>query len=64
MGMTSISIDEQVRDRLRALSVGSKNYTEALTRLLDEIEMDRYVDRLQREIDDPDQPWLDGIEWE
>lgn len=64
MGLTSISIDEKVRDRLRSLSQGARNYSETLTRLMDRAEMDDYFDDLRRRADDPDHPWLDKLDWD
>ena len=64
MGLTSISIDEKVRDRLRTLSQGARNYSETLTRLMDRVETDDYFDDLRRRADDPDQPWIDKLDWD
>ena len=64
MGLTSISVDKRVRDRLRALGLGTRNYSETLTLLMDRWEMGEYVEDLRRRADDPEYPWLDELDWD
>lgn len=61
MAATTITVDARVRDRLREFAAGSKNYSEAITRILDRLEMDDFLEDAKRRIDDPSHPWLTDL---
>ncbi len=63
---TTISIDERVRDRLRAFCGGGLSYSEAINQILDRVEMDEFFKEARRNADDPDYPWIDekDFEWD
>lgn len=62
MAMTTIGIDSRVRDRLKGYCGGGITYSEALTRLMDEVEKDRFFARFRAAMEDPDYPWVDAGE--
>lgn len=64
--VTTISIDEAVRDRLKGFVGGGMSYSEALTRLMDLIEADRYFASFRHALDDPKFPWIseDRFKWD
>lgn len=59
MALTTISVEPGVRDRLRAFCGGGISYSEALTKLMDQVEADRFFAEFQAAIDDPNYPWED-----
>ena len=63
MVATTITIDSSVRDRLRGFRVGT--YDETLTHLMDQVEKERFIAEMQRELDDPATVWVEheDIEW-
>lgn len=63
---TTISLDEKVRDRLRTFCGGGLSYSEALTRMMDKLEADRFFDEFEAAINDPDYPWIDykDLKWD
>lgn len=62
MNSTTITLDSRVRDRLREYAAGAKNYSEAIARILDRLEMDDFLQDAKRRIDDPDHPWLTDLD--
>jgi hypothetical protein len=63
---TTISLDEEVRDRLRGLLGPGMSYSEAIERLLDVVEADRFFASFRAAIEDPEYPWIpeDAFEWD
>jgi len=61
--VTTISVDERVRDRLKAYLGGGMSYSEALMHLMDRVEADEFFRGLKRAMDDPAHPWLDKLQW-
>lgn len=63
---TTISIDPDVRDRLKAYCGGGVSYSEALTRLMDLIEADRFFGSFRAALDDRKHKWVDekDFEWD
>lgn len=66
MPATTISVDPSVRDRLRGFCGGGLSYSDALTRLMDQVEMDRFFASFRAAIEDPDYPWIkeEDMEWD
>lgn len=56
---TTITIESEVRDRLRAYCGGGISYSEAILRLMDLVEADRYFASFREAMEDPDHPWVD-----
>jgi hypothetical protein len=54
---TTISLDEAVRDRLKRFCGGGISYSEAVTRLMDLVEADRFFASFEAAIEDPAYPW-------
>ena len=65
MATTTIGVDTTVRDRLRAFCGGGLSYSEALTKLMDQVEADRFFAEFQAAIDDPSYQWIaaEDIDW-
>jgi hypothetical protein len=61
--VTTISVSPEVRDRLKAFCGGGVSYSEALTSILDRIEMDEFFEQARRAADDPSHPW-ETIAWD
>lgn len=63
---TTISVDNEVRDRLRAYCPPGTSYSDALTRLMDLVEADRFFASFRDAIDDRAYPWIDAkdLEWD
>lgn len=63
---TTISLDETVRDRLRGFMGAGMSYSEAITRLMDLIEADRFFASFRGAIEDPKTKWLSEgrIKWD
>lgn len=66
MPTTTINVDVEVRDRLRAFCGGGLSYSEALTLILDQVEVQAFFAEARRKADDPDYPWLDAddLRWD
>ncbi len=66
MKPTTIGIDPAVRDRLKAFCGGGISYSEAIQRLMDQVEMDRFFASFRAAMDDPDHPWIDekDLKWD
>ncbi len=62
MAATTISLDPRVRDRLKEFCAGGMSYSEAIERLMDLVEADRYFASFRAAMDDADFPWLDEKE--
>lgn len=63
---TTISVDEEVRDRLKGFVPAGSSYSEALTRLMDLVEADRFFASFRDAMDDKKYPWIDerDFEWD
>lgn len=63
---TTIAIDAEVRDRLKAYVPPGTSYSEALTRLMDLIESDRLLASFRDAIADKKHRWIDerDFEWD
>jgi hypothetical protein len=63
---TTISIDPQVRDRLKGYCAAGMTYSEALTRLMDLVEADRFFASFRAALEDPEYPWIDeaNLRWD
>lgn len=63
---TTISVDEAVRDRLKGFVGAGMSYSEALTRLMDLVEADRFFASFRRALDDPKYPWIaeERLKWD
>lgn len=48
MGRTTIAIPTEVRDRLKQYGSKDMEYAEILTRLMDEVERERFVTEMRR----------------
>ena len=64
---TTIGIEPE-RDRLKAYCGGGINYPEAIQRLMNEVDADRFFASFRTAMDDPDYPWesidlRDGPAW-
>lgn len=62
---TTITLDPDVRDRLKAYGTAGMTYNDILTRIMDEIDRERFVAEMRRradELDDEDWVDLDEIE--
>lgn len=57
MPATTISVDAAVRDRLKAFCGGGISYSEAVTRLMDLVEADRFFSSFRAAMDDPEYEW-------
>ena len=66
MALTSIPVDSEVRDRLKSYGTMGMTYNDILTRLMDEIEMDKFIRECIRIADDPTIKWVrhEDIEWD
>ncbi len=62
---TTIPIEPAVRDRLRAFGKSGMTYSEIVTKVLDQIEMEAFCAEMQRIADDPATKWvdLDDVDW-
>ncbi len=59
MATTTISLDTAVRDRLKKFCGGGASYSEAVTRLMDFMEAERFFAEFEAAIQDPSYPWED-----
>ena len=57
MATTTITMDTAVRDRLKGFCGGGISYSEAVTRLMDMVEADRFFAAFRAAMDDPAYPW-------
>jgi predicted CopG family antitoxin len=66
MAQTTISIDPEVRDRLKAYCGGGVSYSEAITRIMDLIEADRFFGSFRAALEDKKSKWVDekDLEWD
>lgn len=66
MAATTISIDPGVRDRLKGYCAAGMSYSEALTRLMDLIEADRFFGSFRAALEDKKFKWVDAkdLEWD
>jgi hypothetical protein len=55
--VTTINIDPKVRDRLKAYCGGGMSYSEAIQRLMDLVEAERFFDSFVAAMEDPAYPW-------
>jgi hypothetical protein len=64
--LTSIPVDTEVRDRLKGYGTMGMTYNDILTRLMDEIEMEKFVQEMLRIARDPKTKWVrhEDIEWD
>ncbi|MHB8585686.1 MAG: DUF7557 family protein [Thermoplasmatota archaeon] len=60
---TTISLENDVRDRLKGYCAGGMSYSEALTRLMDLIESDRFFASFRSALADEDYPWIDEADF-
>ncbi|HLE95947.1 MAG TPA: hypothetical protein VI997_01125 [Candidatus Thermoplasmatota archaeon] len=57
---TTITIDPKVRDRLKLFGTAGMTYNEILTRIMDEIEREKFIAQLRRELETtPEKDWVD-----
>jgi hypothetical protein len=63
---TTINIEPPVRDRLKAFCGGGISYSEAIQRLMDLVEADRFFASFKDAMDDPNYPWIEGkdLKWD
>jgi hypothetical protein len=61
---TTISVDSDVRDRLKGYCGPGMSYSEALTRLMDLIEADRFFASFRSALDDKKTKWVDEADFE
>lgn len=61
---TTIALDPKTRDRLRTFGHAGMSYDEILQRLMDEVDMERFVAEMHR-IADAETDWveLDDFDW-
>lgn len=66
MALTSIPVDSEVRDRLKRYGTMGMTYNDILTRLMDEIELEKFVQEMLRIARDPKTKWVrhEDIEWD
>lgn len=55
--VTTINIDPAVRDRLKGFTGGGISYSEAIQRLMDLVEAERFFASFRDAMDDPSYPW-------
>jgi hypothetical protein len=60
---TTISLDPEVRDRLKGYCGPGVSYSEALTRLMDLIEADRFFASFRAALDDRKYKWVDEADF-
>lgn len=58
MALTSIPVDTEVRDRLKHYGTMGMTYNDILTRMMDEIELEKFVQEMIRIADDPGVKWV------
>lgn len=58
MATTTIPVDQRVRDRLKRFGHAGQTYNDILTRMMDEIERERFVAQMRKEIDTVE-GWVD-----
>ena len=63
---TSIPIDSNVRDRLRAFGTAGMNYSQIVTAVLDRIEREAFVAELRKQLADPGTKWIEhkDVKWD
>lgn len=63
---TTIPIDPKVRDRLRGFGKAGMTYSDILTAVLDQIEMEKFFREIEAKLNDPSVKWIDhdDIEWD
>lgn len=61
---TTISIDPEVRDRLKGYCPAGTSYSDALTRLMDLIEADRFFASFRAAVEDRKYPWIDADDFQ
>lgn len=66
MALTSIPVDSEVRDRLKKYGRMGMTYNDILTRLMDEIELEKFVQEMLRVARDPKTKWVDwkDVKWD
>lgn len=64
--LTTIPLAPDVRDRLRAHGTAGMTYSEIITRVLDQIEMEKFIAEMQRIADDPNTVWIahEDMDWD
>lgn len=63
---TTISLEPKVRDRLKGYCPPGTSYSEALTRLMDLVDADRFLASFRDAIEDKKYRWIDAsdLEWD
>jgi hypothetical protein len=63
---TTIPIDPKVRDRLRAFGKAGMTYSDILTAVMDQIEMEKFFRETEALLKDPNVKWVDhdDIQWD
>lgn len=63
---TTIPIDPKVRDRLRSFGKAGMTYSQILTAVLDQIEMEKFFRETEARLADPTVKWVDhdDIQWD
>lgn len=63
---TTISLDTAVRDRLKGYLPPGTSYSEALTRLMDLVDADRFFASFRDALADKSYPWIEesDLEWD
>ena len=56
-GPTTISIDPAVRDRLKGFCGGGISYSDAIQRLMDQVEAEQFFATFRAAMEDPAHPW-------
>jgi hypothetical protein len=51
VALTTIPLDTSVRDRLKGYGRKGMTYNDILTRLMDEVELEAFIQQVQREAD-------------
>lgn len=66
MALTSIPVDTEVRDRLKRYGTMGMTYNDILTRMMDEIELEKFVRDCVRIADDPKTKWVrwEDVQWD
>lgn len=60
MSRTTISLDSSTRDRLKRFGTMDMDYDELLTRLMDEVDRERFVAEMRRRAESlDDEDWVD-----
>lgn len=64
--LTTIPLRPDVRDRLKMYGTMGDTYNDILTRLMDHVEREAFIQEMRRIADDPNTEWVDleAVKWD